>query len=446
MATISIFLKKSKTTSKGEHPIVLRLADSNNKRSYFSTGFSGTDKNFDTTCGRFYQGRGISTFYVERKEEGGGKKRYSNKEANDKLAEIEKRAREIIKRYDDNHICWGYEQFREDFSNAPKREYFSSFAEKIVEKEYREQGQISTANTVKYTLISLRRFDATLDRRTFSEITPKYLEKYELFCLKEGATPGTISIRTRVIKRIFNIAIREKIVAKELYPFNSGSDNGKYKIPPTKLTKTNQYLPIDSLQKLANTVFENRTLERDRHLFLFSYYCYGINWKDMAHLTRKNLNKTMATNGQEETVMRYQRAKTQGVFEIYIKDSIQNELDWFQKNCTLFKDYLLPIITKEVKPENLDEYIAQKRKRFNATLKKIACKLNLPESQLNLTSYHARHSVAMSLQEKGIPIEMISQVLGHQSVKTTRHYLDKFSSKRLAEITDLDLSIPQEEE
>ncbi|MBO4263845.1 MAG: hypothetical protein J5871_04110 [Bacteroidales bacterium] len=43
MATISIILKKSKTNANGEHPVVLRLADANNKRAYFATGFSSTD-------------------------------------------------------------------------------------------------------------------------------------------------------------------------------------------------------------------------------------------------------------------------------------------------------------------------------------------------------------------------------------------------------------------
>lgn len=78
MATISIILKKSKTNSKGEHPVVLRLADNTNKRAYFSTGFSSTEKQFDTSCGRFVQGRGHGSFNVQRKEEGGGD--YNGKE------------------------------------------------------------------------------------------------------------------------------------------------------------------------------------------------------------------------------------------------------------------------------------------------------------------------------------------------------------------------------
>lgn len=37
-------------------------------------------------------------------------------------------------------------------------------------------------------------------------------------------------------------------------------------------------------------------------------------------------------------------------------------------------------------------------------------------------------------------MEIISQVLGHQSVETTKHYLAKFSSTKMAKETDIDLS------
>lgn len=440
MATISIILKKSKTNSEGEHPIILRLADSGNKRVYFSTGFNGTDKNFDTVGGRFFQGKGVRSFNVKRKEDGGGIKVYTNKEANDKLAEIENRARSILREYNEEHVDWSIEQFKDAFVNKPKRQFFLAYMEDCVEKEYRDRGQYSTADTVKYTIKALKRYDKNLAKKTFQEITTKYLADFESFCRKEGALTATISIRDRVIKRVFNIAIRDKVITPDIYPFSSGSDDGKYKIPQPKLTKTNEFLPTESLKKLANTTFEDFKMERDRHLFLFSFYCMGINWKDMALLEKSNFIRTTTVDGKEVLVMRYRRSKTQGEFEILVVPNIQKELDWFRDNTPLFKNYVLPIISVEVAPDKLPAYIAQKRKRFNRKLKEIAKALDLPESQLNVTSYHARHSFAMALQEKGRSVEIISQALGHQSVETTKHYLAKFSTTTMAEQTDIDLS------
>ena len=83
-----MILRKEKTNAKGLAPVVLRLADADNKRAFFMTGFFTTDEYFDTSKngGRFFQGKGVRAFTVERKEEDGRMKKYSNKEANDFLA------------------------------------------------------------------------------------------------------------------------------------------------------------------------------------------------------------------------------------------------------------------------------------------------------------------------------------------------------------------------
>ena len=95
MATIRSILKSSKDAD-GRYPILLCISD-RGKRAYFSTGFSATEKEFEVTKdgGRYIQGKGIKKFYVDRKEEDGSIKSYSNMEANDKLATLETRAKEI---------------------------------------------------------------------------------------------------------------------------------------------------------------------------------------------------------------------------------------------------------------------------------------------------------------------------------------------------------------
>ena len=85
-------------------------------------------------------------------------------------------------------------------------------------------------------------------------------------------------------------------------------------------------------------------------------------------------------------------------------------------------------------------YIAKIRQRFNHSLREVAKILGFPESQLKITSYIARHSFAMTLQNLDKSVEIISQALGHQSVETTKHYLAKFSSSKMAKETDIDLS------
>ena len=447
MAAIRIILRKDAPNKKGEYPICLRIADSNNKRINFVTGFYSTDKFFDSSRdgGRFFQGKGVKAFTVERKEEDGRLKVYTNKEANEILASLENRAGTIIKKYNEDHINWGFERFKADFLNAPKRELFSTFAEDIIDKEYRSKGHFKSATVASEALQSLRNYDKQFDRRAFQDINVKYINDYIGFCRKKGNSDTTLKIRLGEIRRIFNIAIREGVAAQELYPFSSGKEDGKVRIPKTSPTKTDQYLTLDSMRKLANTMMENHVLERTRHLFLFSYYCRGMNWKDMALLTKSSFFPMVVTDEEtketsEVTMMEYRRSKTKGDFLIQVTPNIQKELDWFAENTLLYEDYVLPIISVQTSPETLDMYLAKIRQRFNHSLRKIAKILEFPESQQDITSYTARHSFAMTMQNMDKPVEIISQALGHQSVETTKHYLAKFSSTKMAKETDIDLS------
>ena len=447
MAATRIILKKDKTNAKGEHPIVLRLADSNNKRTHFSTGFYSTEKYFDTSSngGHFFQGQGVKTFYVERKEEDGHIKRYSNKEANEFLASLLTRAKIIIKKYEENHVNWGFDQFRADFTNAPKRESFYAFAEDIIEKEYQSRGRFKSAIVARETLHSIELYDAPIKTRSFQDINVRYLEGYMDFCRAKGNSDTTIKIRLEVIRRIYNIAIREKVVPQELYPFSSGKEDGKIHLPKTPPNRTNKYLDVESLYKLESTTFDNQVLERTRHLFLFSYFCRGMNWKDMALLKKSSFSPQTVVDenthqSKQVTIMEYRRSKTKGQFVIQVTDHIQQELDWFKENTSLFSDYVLPIIQVNVEPKKLDAYLSQVRKRFNRSLREIAQKLNLPDSQLDITSYTTRHSFAMTMLTIGKPKEIIGQALGHKDPKTTEHYLEGFSTTRMAKETDINLA------
>lgn len=447
MAALRIVLRKDKSKSKEVAPVVLRLADSDNKRAYFMTGFHTTEKYFDTSKdgGRFFQGKGVKAFTVERKEEDGRIKKYTNKEANEFLAAMEDRASKIIKKYNEDHINWGFERFKADFLSAPKRELFLTFAEDSIEKEYRSRGRHKSATVASEALQSLALFDPQLRSRAFQDISVKYLNDYINYCKKKGNSDTTLKIRLGEIRRIFNIAIREGIISQELYPFSSGKEDGKVRIPKTSPTKTDQYLTLDSMRKLANTPLENHVLERTRHLFLFSYYCRGMNWKDMALLTKTSFFPIVVTDEEtketnEVTMMEYRRSKTKGEFLIQVTPNIQKELDWFAENTLLFEDYVLPIISVQTSPETLDMYLAKIRQRFNHSIRKIAKILEFPESQQDITSYTARHSFAMTMQNLDKPVEIISQALGHQSVETTKHYLAKFSSTKMAKETDIDLS------
>ena len=59
------------------------------------------------------------------------------------------------------------------------------------------------------------------------------------------------------------------------------------------------------------------------------------------------------------------------------------------------------------------------------------------EAHFQVTSYTIRHSFATTLKEQNVPIEMISELLGHKSIKTTQIYLKSFSLEKLSTVNKL---------
>ena len=88
------------------------------------------------------------------------------------------------------------------------------------------------------------------------------------------------------------------------------------------------------------------------------------------------------------------------------------------------EDYLLPIVSiAGYKGERLYNHI---RSRFGRNNK-------LGITDMKLTSYVSRHTMAMTLQDNQVPREVISQILGHSDLATTNTYLDSFASSVIDE-------------
>ena len=69
--------------------------------------------------------------------------------------------------------------------------------------------------------------------------------------------------------------------------------------------------------------------------------------------------------------------------------------------------------------------------RNNKNLANLAKTLGITD--MKLTSYVSRHTMAMTLQDNQVPREVISQILGHSDLATTNTYLDSFASSVIDE-------------
>ena len=102
-------------------------------------------------------------------------------------------------------------------------------------------------------------------------------------------------------------------------------------------------------------------------------------------------------------------------------------------------DYLFSILNgdKKRKDESAYREYQSALRNFNNHLRGLAKALHLTSP---VTSYTIRHSWATTAKYRGVPIEMISESLGHKSIKTTQIYLKGFALKERTEVNRMNLS------
>ena len=94
--------------------------------------------------------------------------------------------------------------------------------------------------------------------------------------------------------------------------------------------------------------------------------------------------------------------------------------------------YLFPFLSGTKKGEAAYREYTSSLARFNRDLKALAQATGVSSP---VSSYTIRHSFASILKELDVPIEMISELLGHKSIKTTQIYLKSFSLEKMASVS-----------
>jgi integrase/recombinase XerD len=240
----------------------------------------------------------------------------------------------------------------------------------------------------------------------FREITTFFLKDFENYILKKGNSINGLSVYMRTIRAIYNQAITDGHADKENYPFQN------YKIKTESTAK--RAINNDSIQKIENLILDSKhPLYTTQQYFLASFYLMGISFTDLAHLRKKD-----CIDGR----IQFSRQKTHRKYDIVITNKLKPILEQFLTKSKT--EYIFPII-KRIEPSEIYKDIEWARKRYNKKLRKIAEMCGI---ESNLTSYVSRHSFATLAKNKGIPITAISEMLGHESVKTTQVYLDSLPS------------------
>ena len=319
-----------------------------------------------------------------------------------------------------------FEVFEEKYFSQAKddQDVFAAIESKA--NALRKDGRIGTAITYECTLNSLKNFTKK-DKYPFREIAVMFLKEYEKWMLapkviKQKTKSGeelektviksktTVSMYLRCLKAIFNESAPEGTV----YPFGKG----KYMIPSWNHNK--RALTQADVAKIACCSVVDGSMEhRSRDLWLFSYLCNGMNFKDIANLKFSNI--------KDDTIV-FERAKTaksgDEVIDItvIITRQIGRIMDRWKNTRGNQEQFIFPILQVGMTPSQQHKNIAQLIKNTNKYMKRICIALEIPEA----TTYVARHSFATVLKRSGASVEYISESQGHRNISTTQNYLADF--------------------
>lgn len=257
--------------------------------------------------------------------------------------------------------------------------------------------QLGTAHNYRAALRSFQRFRENTDI-PLPDVTPRVMEEYQTYLKSSGVTLNSVSFYMRIMRAVYNRAVDQGLTP----------DTRPFRYVFTGMEKTRKRaIPLLEIKKINNLdLVDIPSLNFARDIFLFLFYCRGMSFIDAAFL-----KKTDIING----TLTYQRHKTGQRLYIKVIKPIRNLLDKYPAEESPF---LLPIITKPGKNERRQYESALHR--INRDLKTISEMAGL--STL-LTTYVSRHSWATIASSKNIPINVISDALGHESIATTQIYL-----------------------
>ncbi|MEN7548760.1 site-specific integrase [Rapidithrix thailandica] len=155
-----------------------------------------------------------------------------------------------------------------------------------------------------------------------------------------------------------------------------------------------------------------------RNLFLFSYYCRGINFKDMAFLTWENIR---------EGRLIYIRRKTGDLLNMELLPPALAILADYR--TIAIGEHIFPILSDFHKtPQQIENQLKKVLKQMNDEMTELGKQIGL---DFRITSYFARHTYATVMKRNKVSISMISEAMGHSNEKVTQAYLDSFENDEL---------------
>lgn len=160
-------------------------------------------------------------------------------------------------------------------------------------------------------------------------------------------------------------------------------------------------LTDDELNRMTEKNFGIDRLNHVRDIFVFCCYT-GLAYVDVEHLRRNQIIKGI----DNIEWINSKRQKTHSPIRLPLLPKAKEIMDSYEDHHSCKEaGFVLPVLSNQ---------------KMNAYLKEIA---DICGIRIKLTFHIARHTFATTVTlSKGVPIETVSKMLGHKSLRQTQHY------------------------
>lgn len=281
----------------------------------------------------------------------------------------------------------------------------------------KREGKFPAMHVYACTLRSYEKFCAeerhpknTTASLSMQEIfTPERLKEYEDWLAGQQSSPNTISTYMRTLQAVYN---------RWMSPGIEGYNPVLFKDIYTKVeSRTKRALTAEQMEQLRNTDFSVLTLRQQQVLtyFLLMFMLRGMPFIDLAHLRKSDLRNRRIT---------YRRHKTGKLMVVDVPPDAMRLLQKYRDKTD--SEYLFPLLHGGLFMEEHHHRYQETLRHFNRELARLMKQL-LPG--VSVSSYTARHTWATLAYHSGVPVGLISQSLGHSSIRVTMTYLKPFDAE-----------------
>lgn len=263
--------------------------------------------------------------------------------------------------------------------------------ERLVGKEF-APGTIERYKTAKKHVKDYINLEYKTSDIPVKDVDHKFISGLEYYLKTERKCAHNTAIKyVTNFKKIVRIAFANDWISKD--PFLN------WKAKPKIVER--EFLTEKEIQKMVEKELHTERLNQVKDIFLFSCFT-GLAYADVKKLSRNDI--VLGIDG--EKWIKIKRSKTNTRSSIPLLPTALEILDKYNDHPDVSnKGRLLPVLSNQ---------------KMNAYLKEIAilCKIHK-----NLTFHLARHTFATTVTlSNGVPIESVSKMLGHKSLRTTQHY------------------------